>query len=68
MSKLIPTDIVDGREQRVWRMPPSKNRAKLRSKTFPGIARAMAEQWAGDAREPKRESNTTEKEKENEKV
>jgi hypothetical protein len=29
-------------------MTPSE-RAKLRSKTFPGIAKAMAEQWAGDA-------------------
>lgn len=45
---LEPTQVVEGREQRVWRMPPSPERAKLRSKTFPGIARAMAEQWAGD--------------------
>ena len=44
---LEPTEIVDGREQRVWKMPPSAERAKLRSKTYPGIARAMAEQWAG---------------------
>ena len=44
---LKPTEIVDGREQRVWKMPPSEERAKLRSKTYPGIARAMAEQWAG---------------------
>jgi len=42
---LQPTNIVDGREQRIWKMPPSKDRAKLRSKTFPGIAKAMAEQW-----------------------
>ena len=28
-----------------------KDRAKLRSKTFPGIAKAMAEQWGGDIRE-----------------
>ena len=47
---LVPTEIVDGREQRVWKMPPSKDRAKLRSRTYPGIARAMAEQWAGDIR------------------
>lgn len=46
---LVPTDIVDGREQRVWRMPPSENRARLRSKTYTGIAKAMAEQWAGPA-------------------
>lgn len=42
---LKPTNIVKGREQRVWKMPPSKDRATLRSKTFPGIAKAMAEQW-----------------------
>ena len=46
LLRLVPTDIVDGREQRVWKMPPSEDRAKLRSKTFPGIAKAMAEQWA----------------------
>lgn len=47
LPKLQPTDVVKGREQRIWKMPPSPDRAKLRSKTFPGIARAMAEQWAG---------------------
>ena len=45
LPKLKPTNIVEGREQRIWKMPPSKDRAKLRSKTFPGIAKAMAEQW-----------------------
>lgn len=44
---LQPTNVVEGREQRVWRMPPSQDRAKLRSKTYPGIAKAMAEQWGG---------------------
>ena len=47
LSLLKPTNIVDGREARVWKMPPSAERAKLRSKTYPGIAKAMAEQWAG---------------------
>ena len=28
-----------------YNLPPSKNRGKLRSKTFPGIAKAMAKQW-----------------------
>lgn len=42
---LQPTQVVEGREQRVWRMPPSPDRAKFRSKTYPGIARAMAERW-----------------------
>lgn len=45
---LTPTDIVPGREQRIWKMGPSKNRAKLRGKTFSGIAKAMAQQW-GDS-------------------
>lgn len=42
---LKPTKIVEGREHNVWRMPPSADRAKQRSKTYPGIAKAMAEQW-----------------------
>lgn len=47
LKTLVPTNIVDGRQQRVWRLPPSADRAKLRSKTYPGVAKAMAEQWAG---------------------
>jgi len=42
---LKSTNVVEGREQRIWKMGPSPNRAKLRSKTFQGIAGAMAEQW-----------------------
>lgn len=49
---LTPTNIVPGRTPRVHHMPPSADRAKLRAKTFSGIARAMAEQWAGKAEEP----------------
>lgn len=45
LPALVPTDIVKGREQRVWKLPPSAERAKLRSKTYPGIALAMACQW-----------------------
>ena len=50
LPKLIPTDIVAGREQRIWKIGPDKPgqegaRAKARSKTFPGIAKAMASQW-----------------------
>ena len=51
LPKLEPTNIVSGREQRIWKMPPGKDRAKMRSKTFPGIAKAMAEQWAGNAKD-----------------
>lgn len=42
---LTPTNIVDGRENRVHRMPPSPDRWKLRSTTYQGIADAMAAQW-----------------------
>ena len=42
---LKPTNIVDGREHRVWKEPPGPNRWKNRSRTFPGIAEAMATQW-----------------------
>jgi site-specific DNA-cytosine methylase len=45
LSKLEPTEIVSGREARVHRMPPSPERWKERSRTFAGIAMAMAEQW-----------------------
>jgi len=47
LPKLIPTNIVEGREQRIWKMPPGENRWKERSRTFPGIAQAMAAQWGG---------------------
>jgi site-specific DNA-cytosine methylase len=42
---LTPTDVVDGREQRIWKLPPSPDRWKIRSATYAGIARAMAQQW-----------------------
>lgn len=45
LPKLEPTNIVEGREQRVWKLPPSADRWKQRSQTFPGIAEAMAAQW-----------------------
>lgn len=42
---LQPTNIVPGREGRIWRMPPGPDRARERSRTYPGIAVAMARQW-----------------------
>jgi len=45
LPELIPTNIVEGREQRLHRLPPSPDRAKLRSTTFKGIAEAFASQW-----------------------
>jgi len=47
LPKLVPTDIVDGREPKVHMLPPSADRWKLRSLTYSGIAKAMADQWGG---------------------
>jgi site-specific DNA-cytosine methylase len=48
LPALKPTNVVDGREARVHRLPPSADRWKIRSTTYAGIAAAMAAQW-GDA-------------------
>ena len=45
LPPLKPTNIVEGREQRLHRLPPSADRWKIRSTTYQGIADAMAEQW-----------------------
>lgn len=45
LPKLTPTNIVEGREARVHRMSPGPDRWKERSRTYQGIADAMAEQW-----------------------
>lgn len=45
LPPLVPTNRVAGREQRVWKMPPSPDRWKERSRFFPGVAEAMAKQW-----------------------
>ncbi len=45
LKKLIPTNIVEGRNPRMWKLPPSADRWKIRSTTYQGIADAMAEQW-----------------------
>lgn len=44
---LQPTNIVEGREAKVHRMPPGPNRWKERSRTYQGVADAMAAQWGG---------------------
>jgi site-specific DNA-cytosine methylase len=49
LPELVPTDIVEGREQRVWKMAPSPDRWKKRSETYQGMADAMAAQWGSDA-------------------
>jgi hypothetical protein len=46
LPKLRPTQIVSGREARIHKIPPGPNRWKERSRTFEGIAAAMAEQWS----------------------
>lgn len=47
LPPLVPTNIVSGREARVHRMPPGPDRWKERSRFYPGIAEAMADQWGG---------------------
>ena len=46
LPELQPTNIVEGREQRLHKLPPSPDRWKLRSTTYQGIANAMAQQWS----------------------
>ena len=46
LPKLTETTVVAGREARVHRMAPSPDRWKERSRFFPGIAAAMADQWS----------------------
>jgi len=46
LPHLVPTNIVEGREDRVHRMAPGPDRWKERSRTFQGVADAMAEQWS----------------------
>lgn len=45
LPKLTPTNVVEGREARVHRMPPGPDRWKARSRTYSGVAEAMAAQW-----------------------
>jgi hypothetical protein len=45
LPHLVPTKIVEGREARIHKMPPSADRWKMRSETYSGIASAMAAQW-----------------------
>jgi len=45
LHPLVPTDVVSGREARVHKMPPGPDRWKDRSRTYTGIAAAMAAQW-----------------------
>lgn len=45
VAPLMPTHVVDGRNQRLFRLPPSADRWKERSRTYQGIADAMAAQW-----------------------
>jgi site-specific DNA-cytosine methylase len=45
LPPLKPTNIVEGREQKCWLEPPGPDRWKNRSRTYPGIANAMAHFW-----------------------
>lgn len=56
LPPLVPTNIVEGREPRVHHMSPGPDRWKERSRFFPGIAEAMADQWGGYALESMQEA------------
>ncbi len=45
LPPLQPSNVVDGREQRIWKMAPSPTRKRDRSATYPGIADAIVQQW-----------------------
>ena len=45
LEALKPSNKVPGREQRVWKMPPSPTRKRDRSETYQGIAKAIVSQW-----------------------
>ena len=49
LPRLKPSNVVEGREAKVHRMPPGPDRWKERSRTYPGIAEAMAQQWGHQA-------------------
>ena len=49
LPRLTPTNIVEGRVARVHRLPPGPDRWKERSRTYRGIAEAMALQWGAQA-------------------
>ena len=51
LPKLVPTNDLGGGEQACWKEPPSEQRAMNRSRTYRGIAEAMADQWASRATE-----------------
>lgn len=45
LPALLPSAVVSGRDNRIHMMPGSRYQARERSRTYPGVARAMAEQW-----------------------
>jgi len=51
LPKLVPTNVVEGRHPACWLASPGPDRWKIRSRTYQGIAKAMAEQWGALAQE-----------------
>jgi len=52
VARLTPTNVVEGREARIHKMPPTPDRWKLRSETYRGIAEALADQIGGQTSTP----------------
>lgn len=51
LDPITPTNIVEGREQRIWKMAPGPNRKTDRSRTYTGVADAIVSQWSKQMRE-----------------
>ena len=45
LPRLVPTDVVPGRDAKIHRMGPSPDRWRKRSLTYSGVAAAMGKQW-----------------------
>jgi len=52
LPKLKPSNRVEGREQKIWMVPPGPDRWKIRSTTYEGVALAMGQQWGNEAKLP----------------
>lgn len=67
LPTIVPSNPVEGREQRIWKMGPGPDRKKDRSRTYEGIAQALASQWGDYLLNQQRQAPMTEAEREREK-
>ena len=51
LPKLVPTNVVEGRHPACWLASPGPDRWRVRSRTYAGIAEAMAQQWGNTSKQ-----------------